>query len=543
MPFQGYEELQMHRYLQDRILWQEWDPQGLLRLISEHWAAFSLTNAVTILNRCGACCHGLALPALWSRVLGLVPGRLSKAADPDMVRLDGRFAMLVMRLRDFLGRTPEHFEPRALANTINGLGRLSYDPGEAFIRRFIEVLWVPTRTNSSSSESSSLLHDDDDDDVDDDDGGEGGGFDHGDDGGNPDNPRQVSRTGTFAPVRPSDPDPRGARRPREVVWAPGFSGFNCQELAITLNGLARLGRDPGEAFLLQFAEACTARGFVGFKPQELAITIHGMGRFGFHPGELCLSCFTQACLNQGLVNFKPQELTITIAALAKLGFHPGSPFCEEFVKACLVQGSHGFKAQEQANTLEALAVLDYPPGDAAVRALCDACVARAFEDFKPRDLVGLLSSLARLGYHPSDKVVDALIEACLGHTLPRFRPQELAMLIEGFATLGYPLREPFVTDFLLACQRWTELHWDVGQGSRWRWRLKDVQAVLWSCALLECLDRPPATELLEAFRPVVLALMTAAMEAGGEAQQVRVGSRPSVVGDGEAHSDGCLRPG
>jgi hypothetical protein len=249
--------------------------------------------------------------------------------------------------------------------------------------------------------------------------------------------------------------------------------FDSHALGNVINGLAKLGHHPGEAFFERFKGACLWRGFERFKAQELANVLNGFAKFEHDPGEAFLRGFTEECLRRCFAGFIPQGLANTINALAKLEYHPGHAFLDELTGECLDQGFEHFDPQHLANTMNGLASFCHHPGEQMLANFVEELLRREFSGFNSQGLANTISAMVVLNFKPSDECLMGFLKACKARAV-------LAVHPSGSKS----------DDF----------------------SLKAISSFVLSLSALEALDRPGADELFEALDPLTEALLAKAGE-------------------------------
>eukprot|EP00808_Paulinella_micropora_P004254 g28656.t1 len=151
--------------------------------------------------------------------------------------------------------------------------------------------------------------------------------------------------------------------------------FKAQEIANTLNAFANLDHHPGEAELRTLCGEVLKKAD-SFNAQAIANTLHAFAKLDHQPGEAVLRTLCGEALKKA-DSFKAQEIANTLNAF---GLVQGAGDCEHFERVCKSRSSPRRSSAEDvaiANTLHAFAKLDHQPGEAVLRTLCGEALKKA----------------------------------------------------------------------------------------------------------------------------------------------------------------------
>jgi hypothetical protein len=159
-----------------------------------------------------------------------------------------------------------------------------------------------------------------------------------------------------------------------------MTGFNSQDIAMTLRAYATLGIHPGAGIVAGLERRWQARRVMGkFNPREISHALWAYATLRLVPGAGLLDVLERRAAS--LMDsdcFNPQDIAMYLRACATLGVRPGkvvSAAIEKRVAALI----GCFNAQGLSNTLWAYAAIGQKPGGNTQNPLCEAANLFAVE--------------------------------------------------------------------------------------------------------------------------------------------------------------------
>ncbi|KAG2490699.1 hypothetical protein HYH03_010860 [Edaphochlamys debaryana] len=312
--------------------------------------------------------------------------------------------------------------PRELCNAATALGRLSYDPGEAWLGPLCE-----TAT------------------------------------------RHMQPAPTPAPT-PAPPH-RNPKAAGPLVGVPerGAGCLTPQGLSQLAWGLGRLGFCPPQPFWDAFFRE-SGRQLPGFTAQGLANTLWALAVLRPEPPGPWVTA-AGAAFRRLLPSASSFELSLGAWALVRLGFQPAGDWLAGFLAAAH-RALPAAEPEHAARVLWVLAVQGVtPPDDWIARWLSSAYVRLLEADCTA--LATMAWSLARLGIRPGPRWTELLLASAWEAPLRAFAPHDLALLLWGLAH-GRAIPEP----------AWMDEFWLVSYRRLRSFAPRHLALLLWSCVTL-----------------------------------------------------------
>lgn len=299
-----------------------------------------------------------------------------------------------------------------LCNTLNGISKLRYHPGKAFLDQSRDRAMLIMDTFVSQSFSNVI--------------------------------------NAYARLK-YDPGP--AFRERFIEESrKHLPSFRTMEFAGLLNGYGWLGLRPPDDYMQQLT-SIIYKGLAEYRPQEIANVVNGFVKMGnFHPGDDFLQALAQDATPK-LDKFANQDLCCVINAFGHFRFQPSEAFLRAFTPT-VVKRMPSFNGQDFGNVINAYAKLDLDPSkyDASFfPSYCRYSVDKLSYDFNPQELSLVINGLAKFApsMHMPDSYLDAFTQATLSQgRLKPFIPQALSVMLHAYGRFTYCPCEPFLRQVL-----------------------------------------------------------------------------------------------
>lgn len=214
----------------------------------------------------------------------------------------------------------------------------------------------------------------------------------------------------------------------------GAKGLPAEDIARTLGQMAVPGEYPGEEVIQQLVEVAHPQ--IGeFRADDLSIAMLALAKMGFQPG----AAFLAAAALQGekLAHrdvLAPVDIMTLLWSFIRLQHPLGEQFLTSFGKVAQSKIEQ-YEPETLATTLWCFATLKHSPGQPLLDAFVNRAISRA-EDFDQRQMATTLWSVVVLGYSPAPELLHRVEKYAL-QLLPSFRAEHLSGLLWAFGELSH----------------------------------------------------------------------------------------------------------
>eukprot|EP00808_Paulinella_micropora_P029769 g50910.t1 len=282
----------------------------------------------------------------------------------------------------------DSFNAQGIANTLNALKKLGHNPGEELLRRLCSEAFVLYAENWQHFERVGEPRPQPGRDI----------------------AEKADIANTLNALANLDHNPGEELLRRLCAEAlKKVESFNAQNIANTLNALANLDHNPGEILLGRLCAEALKKA-ESFNLQDISNTLNALVKLDHNPGEQVLRRLCAEALKKA-ESFTAQKIANTLNALAKLDHNPGQELLRRLCAEALKK-AESFNAQEIANTLNALANLDHNPGEILLGRLCAEALKKA-ESFNSQGIANTLNALVKLDHNPGEQVLRRLCAEAL----------------------------------------------------------------------------------------------------------------------------------